>query len=341
MKNVVMKMFYVLALLLCLSLAANAADFTIENALDAFWRHVRAEGGEKQCDNGFGSDEEDESNDDEYTHDGFFPSKKKQKPSVEEVLSVDFDGDKRLWRVEHWSLLKIGNFVERDETSTSIFPVYTNLVVASAVDSSGKVVELSSRCVSDPPINGLPFKSLVSFCKAKGINLATVSGLRSGGSGSGTEAGVVRYGGTTLCVTKEDVMKAEKDAFLAAISNADRVVVRRGGYNCCKQDIDNESVVLSITNAADIAAFNRMFQLKDKGNSGCLCCGFPGVDWWRDGKRVVLTGVQHGRAIRWCGFSFGDRLFTDEAARELEAWLSRHSLDESAAKRQDATAGRN
>ena len=265
---------------------------------------------------------------------------------------VEMDGDEMtriLWKMikdelilpfvdlksEYYDL----GLVKRDETSTSISPVYTNLVVASAVDSTGKVVELSSRYVAKPPIDGLPFKSLVSFCKAKGINLATVSGLRSGGSGSETETGVVKYGGTTLCVTKKDVMKAEKDAFLAAISNADRVVVRNGGYNCCNKDVDNDNVVLTITNAADIAAFNRMFQLKDKGNSGCFCCGFPGVDWWRAGQRVALTGVQHGKAIRWRGFSFGDRLFTDESARELGNWLSRHSLDEAAAKRQSATAG--
>ena len=331
MRNeLVMKIPCVLALLLCLPLAASATDFTIENALDAFWRHVKTEAGVSKEDDDFELEDEVESGDDEYSHDGFIPSKINEKPNVERVLSIDFDSDRRLWRVEHWSSLKIGNLVERDETWTRFSHVYTNLVVVSAVYFSGKVVELSRQYVSARSSDRWPFKSLVNFCKARGINLALVSGMRTGGSGS--EIGAVKYDGTTLYVTKKDIMKAEKDAFLAVISNADRVVVRRGGYNCCKKDVDNDNVAMSITNAADILAFNSMFQLTDVGNTGCFCCGFPGVDWWRKGKRVALTGVQHGKAIRWQGFSFGDRLFTDESARELETWLSRHSLGAAAAK---------
>lgn len=51
-----------------------------------------------------------------------------------------------------------------------------------------------------------------------------------------------------------------------------------------------------------------------------MCCGYPGIDWWKGGERVALTSVQHGLALRW-GFFSDDYPFTDESSKALVQWL--------------------
>ena len=112
----------------------------------------------------------------------------------------------------------------------------------------------------------------------------------------------------------------------ATISRADRIEIRDGGFDCHWQSHSQRALAV-ITNSAEIAAFNRMIRFKGRASLlRCRCCGYPGIDWWRDGKRVALTSLQHGRAIRWDGFT-GDRPLTKSAAKELCRWLEDHGID--------------
>jgi len=67
-----------------------------------------------------------------------------------------------------------------------------------------------------------------------------------------------------------------------------------------------------------------------------MCCGSPGIDWYKGGKRIALTSVQHGHAIRWRGFStmrilgfrvgYGDGPLTDESQVWLKDWFKSHGI---------------
>ena len=81
--------------------------------------------------------------------------------------------------------------------------------------------------------------------------------------------------------------------FRSAIKDADRIVIRDGG-GLCHSKPDNEPEIFEITKKAEIAAFNDMFKFSGQ-TMPCMCCGYPGIDWWRDGKRVVVSAVHHGQ----------------------------------------------
>ena len=83
-------------------------------------------------------------------------------------------------------------------------------------------------------------------------------------------------------------------SFEAAVQGADRVVVRDGG-GLCHSDPDKEPSLFEITNKVEIAAFNDMFKFSAR-TMPCMCCGYPGIDWWRDGQRVVVSALHHGHA---------------------------------------------
>ena len=109
--------------------------------------------------------------------------------------------------------------------------------------------------------------------------------------------------------------------FKAAVKDADRVVIRDGG-GLCHSDPDKEPSLIEITNRADIAAFNEMFKFARREMS-CKCCGYPGIDWWRDGQRIAVAGIHHRRKLRVTGIS-GDLCFTGESGSRVQRWLETH-----------------
>lgn len=112
------------------------------------------------------------------------------------------------------------------------------------------------------------------------------------------------------------------DARLAMlVKDADRIVVRDGG-GLCHSDPDKEPSLFEITNKADIAEFNALFRFSGH-QPKCKCCGYPGVDWWRDGKRIAVSAVHHGRALRVEG-CHGDWRFTASAEARIRKWLEEH-----------------
>ena len=106
--------------------------------------------------------------------------------------------------------------------------------------------------------------------------------------------------------------------FRAAVCDADRIVIRDGG-GLCHSKPDEEPSLFEITNKAEIASFNEMFKFSGR-TMPCCCCGYPGIDWWRDGRRVVVSALHHGHALRVEGF-VGDLRLTVVSSRRIQKWL--------------------
>ena len=114
---------------------------------------------------------------------------------------------------------------------------------------------------------------------------------------------------------------SETERFQEAIAAADRVVIRDGGFGCCTEP-ERDSVLLVLTDPKEIAELRGIFKFKDRGsNSECMCCGHPGIDWWKGDELLARTAVQHLTALRWKRFN-GDAELTPEASEALSAWFA-------------------
>ena len=118
---------------------------------------------------------------------------------------------------------------------------------------------------------------------------------------------------------------SETERFQSAVAGADRVVIRDGGYGCCSKPED-DPVLLVLTDTQEISDFRALFKFEDKGENGsCMCCGHPGIDWWKGDVLVARTAVQHLQGLRWKGF-YGDAELTSEARKTLDDWFSKHNV---------------
>ena len=142
--------------------------------------------------------------------------------------------------------------------------------------------------------------------------------------------------------------------FTAAIAKADKIVVRDGGFDCCNA-VDDNKVLFIVTNLVDVQEIASHFKFQPLTTTNsfyetCLCCGSPGIDWYRGNRRIALTAVQHAQGIRWRGFStarilgirigYGDGPLTKKAAEWLIVWFDQHGVagpkKEAEAKKQRA-----
>ena len=120
-------------------------------------------------------------------------------------------------------------------------------------------------------------------------------------------------------------MFSETDRFQEAVAEADRVVIRDGGFGCCTKP-ERDPVLLVLTDTKEIAELRGIFKFKDRGsNSECMCCGHPGIDWWKGDELLARTAVQHLTALRWKRFN-GDAELTPEASEALSAWFAARSI---------------
>ena len=131
-------------------------------------------------------------------------------------------------------------------------------------------------------------------------------------------------------------------SFHRRIARADRIVIRDGGFDCCRS-VKGQKALLEITDPEAIGDFNRHLAFKaHQPWTVCMCCGYPGIDWYRGGKRIALTSVQHGRAIRWDGFP-GDAALTEPSSAWLVDWFLMHGIagqyDEFKKAKEKAMAG--
>ena len=141
------------------------------------------------------------------------------------------------------------------------------------------------------------------------------------------------------------------EAFHSAVQDADRIVIRRGGFDCC-DPVDDDPVIFTVTGRIEVQRIASQIHvipivITNSGAFGsCGCCGYPGIDWYRGRKRVALTSVQHGKNLRWNGFSttrvlgytvgYVDAPLLTNSSTWLTNWLSAHgALD----TQLDATRG--
>ena len=118
---------------------------------------------------------------------------------------------------------------------------------------------------------------------------------------------------------------SETERFQEAIAAADRVVIRDGGFGCCTKP-ERDPVLLELKDPKEIAELRGIFRFKDLGsNSSCMCCGHPGIDWWKGDELLARTAVQHLTALRWKGFH-GDAELTPEASEALTAWFAARNI---------------
>ena len=199
--------------------------------------------------------------------------------------------------------------------------------VVLRIDSSGKVSELSRELAEKRPYPFLWPPFALNYCRATGIDPDSLSEISAD-----AETNMVFVVGTQapIRVSPLELARAEKAYFFKTIAEADRIVVRDGGFDCCvsEEDIDRQRVIAVVTNAAEVAAFTAMIRFEDAVpvvGGQCMCCGHPGIDWWKGGERVALTSVQHGRALRWKTFS-DDYPFTAESAGALARWFEERGI---------------
>jgi len=120
-------------------------------------------------------------------------------------------------------------------------------------------------------------------------------------------------------------MFSETDRFQEAVAEADRVVIRDGGFGCCTKP-ERDPVLLELKDPKEIAELRGIFKFKDLGsNSSCMCCGHPGIDWWKGDMLLARTAVQHLTALRWKRFN-GDAELTSEASEALTAWFAARGI---------------
>jgi len=114
--------------------------------------------------------------------------------------------------------------------------------------------------------------------------------------------------------------------FHRRIQDADRIVVRDGGFDCC-QRVENHEILFELEDRREIKEIleNLHFE-KTQTTRSCRCCGYPGIDWYRGDIRLALTAVQHGSAIRWKEFP-GDARLTKASEKWLKQWLIRRHID--------------
>ncbi len=196
--------------------------------------------------------------------------------------------------------------------------------VTLQVDSSGKVRELSRTPADEsllPPL--WIFRLIFPYCEAAGVNPDTLSEISVDAA---TNLVLVVGTNAPVRVSEAEISRAEKAHFFKTIAGANRIVILDGGFDCCVpiEAIDKERVFAVITNAVEIAAFTSMIRFEDGPMSPpCMCCGYPGIDWWKGGERVALTALQHGEALRWRAFS-GDCPFTKESSQAIARWFKEH-----------------
>ena len=178
----------------------------------------------------------------------------------------------------------------------------------------GKETVLESEPLDKPIWPKLWPSDLGRFLRLSGRQPASVSRIEFNPKGT---AGIVWCGEEKIAVDGRLLMNLSLGSFTNRIARADKIVIRDGGHDCCGAKIDEQPVLLVVTNAAEIAEFNSRLRFAVSDDMGCCaCCGHPGIDWGKDGRRIALTSAHHGFALRWCDFPC-DMRFDPDSVRAL------------------------
>lgn len=138
-------------------------------------------------------------------------------------------------------------------------------------------------------------------------------------------------------VIADQPLTIEAAGFDKLSGKCNKIVIRDGGFGCCYRT-DDDPVLAQITDPVAIREFfdNIKFAGTEIQERQCECCGHPGIDFYHNAKLLAVTSVQHGKYLRWSGFSlrrlrwinlqvsFNDVPFTPESAAFLQKLLSRY-----------------
>jgi hypothetical protein len=109
--------------------------------------------------------------------------------------------------------------------------------------------------------------------------------------------------------------------FHKIIEKADKIVVRDGGYKCCGRVVDSDVIIYETRDAQEIKEVYDNIDFKiEEYNSDCMCCGYPGIDWYKGKKRIALTALKHGKQLKGSGYN----KLTQKSSKWLCAWLIKH-----------------
>jgi hypothetical protein len=159
---------------------------------------------------------------------------------------------------------------------------------------------------------------------------------------------LVAVAGTAIAFTWQRCLRAlvyevplrYDEPFGPAVAGADRLVVHGDGFDCCGP-IDETNILFEVTDPQEVESVRSHVAFVARTTSEsfmetCMCCGGPGLHWYRGGKRIALTAMQHGHAIRWKGFftsrilgfrmGYGDGPLTEESQQWLSNWFAAHGV---------------
>ena len=113
--------------------------------------------------------------------------------------------------------------------------------------------------------------------------------------------------------------------FHAVIKDADRIVVRDGGYDW-PDAVAALPVLFEINDSKQVNEVRqRIVFERNQYADVCGCHGYPVIEWYQGETRIVLVSLQHGEAIRWGGFS-GDAYLTRKSGQWIVQWLIGHGV---------------
>jgi hypothetical protein len=123
-------------------------------------------------------------------------------------------------------------------------------------------------------------------------------------------------------------------AFHTAIAEADRVVIRDGGMDCCGP-VDGQDVLYEITDLGRVREFRDHIQIAPRRwAQPCRGCGYPGIDWYVGKQRAAITAIACIPCLRWAGFR-GDVFLTDDSYQWLRNWMEEHHIPQSRSERME------
>ena len=228
-------------------------------------------------------------------------------------LSREISSGSVYWKVQYWE--QIGQDKKGELRTVRI-------------DSDGKETVLESKPTDKPILPKLWGSYFEMYLRLSGRPPASVSRveLNSKEFNSNEVKGIAWFGDEKVVVDGRLLMDLSVGSFTNLIATADKIVIRDGGYSCCGAKIDEQPVLLVVTNASEIAEFNAQIKFSlDDDMSWCMCCGHPGIDWRKDGRRIALTSAHHGGSLRWCDFPC-DMMFTPDSAKALAKWFKDRGL---------------
>lgn len=228
-------------------------------------------------------------------------------------LSREISYGRVFWKAQYWE--QIGQYKKGELRTVRI-------------DSDGKETVLESKPTDKPIQPKLWGSDCELYLRISGRPPASVSRVEFNPKefNSNKPMGVVWFGDEKVAVDGRLLMDLSIGRFTNLIATADKIVIRDGGYVCHGPKPDEQPVLLVVTNASEIAEFNARikFSVRD-GMWRCSCCGHPGIDWWKDGRRIVLVSAQHGSALRWRDFPC-DMPFTPDSVKALAEWFKDRGL---------------